>query len=175
MNLADLSDIVEFDGKYIYSFCYKLTKNKHDSDDLYQETFLKAIELCHKIDIGKNPKAYLISIAIRLWKNNRRKYAWRQRIVRMEPLNEEQYNASAINPETTPEDITITRELNLMIQKAADKLSDKYKLPLYMYYTVGLSIDDIAMALKIPSGTVKSRLHRARRSLKNELEVSNYG
>lgn len=80
MNIDDLIELVEQHGKSIYRFCYKLAGNKADADDLYQDTFLKAVELRFKMNPSHNPKAFLISIAVRLYKNHRRKLAWRQRI-----------------------------------------------------------------------------------------------
>lgn len=174
LDTADLSDLVRLYGKSIYGFCYKLAKNKSDTDDLYQETFLKAMELCHKIDKDNNPKGFLISIAVGLWKNKRRKHAWRQRIAPVQEINEDMNNDYMFKVESTPEDIVISNELRVMIQTAADSLNDKLKIPLYMYYTAGMSNEDIAAALKIPLGTVKSRLHKARLALKNTLEVSEY-
>jgi RNA polymerase sigma-70 factor (ECF subfamily) len=58
LDTADLDSLVESHGKAIYGFCYKLIKNKADTDDLYQETFLKAMELCHRIDKNNNPKVF---------------------------------------------------------------------------------------------------------------------
>lgn len=81
MKASDLSDIVEIHGDAIYIFCYFLTKDKAMSDDLYQDTFLKALEICHKIDPDKNPKSFIISIAIRIWKNKYRKLARQQKII----------------------------------------------------------------------------------------------
>lgn len=165
MEVTELSNLIALHGDAIYGFCYKLTKNKADTDDLYQEIFLKAMELCHKIDVNKNPRAFLIGIAIRLWKNKRRKYLWRQKIAPTEEL----YENVSIRSESTPEDIVISNELSIIIHNAVDKLSDKYKIPLYMYYTAEMSIEDIASALKIPQGTVKSRLYNARKALKTIL------
>jgi len=74
----------------------------------------------------------------------------------------------------SPEDVVISNEINTKVQMAVETLSDKFKIPLYMYYTAEMSIADIASALKIPQGTVKSRLHKARETLKDilSLEVS---
>lgn len=115
MDIDELIELVKLHGKSIYGFCCKLTGNKQDTDDLYQETFLKAVELRLKMDATRNPKAFLISIAIRL--------------------------------------------------------HDKLKLPLYMYYTADMTVEEIASALRIPPGTVKSRLHKARKIMRNVLEV----
>ncbi len=60
-------------GRDIYSFCKHLTNNLPEADELYQDTFLKAVELKEKIDYGDNPKSYFLSIALRLWKNKKRK------------------------------------------------------------------------------------------------------
>lgn len=170
MDIADLSDLVRLQGKAIYGFCYMLTKNKSDTDDLYQETFLKAMELCHRIDQDNNPKGFLISIAAGLWKNNRRKYARRRRIAPIEEFHENENNDYIFKDESTPEDVVVSNELRVMIQTAVNKLNYKLKIPLYMYYTAEMSNEDIAAALKIPVGTVKSRLYKARKTLKDSLE-----
>jgi len=166
----DIDSLVMLYGKAVYGFCLRLAKNKDNADDLYQETFLKAMELGTKIDKSNNPKAFLISIAVRLWKNNRRKYARRQRIAPEGELNEEIASSIMCTNTSTPEEIVMLRERCAVIRTAADKLNDKLRIPLYMYYTAEMSVEDIASALRIPQGTVKSRLHKARKNLKNVLE-----
>lgn len=165
----DIDSLLMLYGKDIYGFCLRLAKNKDNADDLYQETFLKALELSNKIDKSKNLKGFLVSIAVGLWKNNRRKYARRQRIAPEAELNEEMGCITCTNT-STPEEIVIFKERCELIRSAADKLNDKLRIPLYMYYTAGMTVEDIASALRIPQGTVKSRLYKARKILKNVLE-----
>ncbi len=174
MDIIELSDLVHLHGKAVYGFCQKLAKTEADTDDLYQETFLTAMQLCNKIDKDQNPKGFLIGISVRLWQNNRRKYARRQKIAPTQELTEGLNSGMQINGEPSPEDIVISNELRCMIQIAAEGLSDKLKIPLYMYYTAGMSTAEIASALNIPPGTVKSRLHKARQALKPILEVNQY-
>lgn len=176
MDVTELSKLVEQYGGTIYGFCHRLTNNKLDTDDLYQETFLKAVERCQKIDSKNNPKGFLISISIGVWKNNRRKYARRNRIAPLEELDENVFNGSiSVNEyysktQFSPEDAAISKELKDAIQSAANSLDIKLKIPFYMYYTAEMSNDDIAAVLKIPKGTVKSRLYKARQELKKILE-----
>src|SRR5690554_562944 len=113
-------------------------ENKEDTDDLYQEVFLKAVELRSKMDASRNPKSYLISIAIRLHKNHCRKLAWRRRIAPTAVLDEAAKKSSSLANEETPEDAVLSLELRTMIQDAAHLLEDKLKLPLYMYYTADM-------------------------------------
>lgn len=168
MTYEELHDVVLQHGKTIYSFCRHLTANPADADDLYQETFLKAAELCHKIDSTQNPKAFLIRIAASLWKNQLRKEKGRQRIIPLSPLESEN---EAVSPEQPPETLLIQQEEAQQLLHCAEGLPAKLRLPLYMYYTAELSLKEIAAILHVPVGTVKSRLWRAKQALKHELEV----
>lgn len=168
MDIEELNDLIERHGKALYGFCLRLTANRADTDDLYQETLLKAIETRKKMDGNRNPKAFLLSVAVGLRKNQRRKFAWRQRIAPTAEYSDE-YNA--LFTDESPEDALLSSERRRQIQEVADRLQDKLKIPLYMYYTAELSIEEIASALRIPSGTVKKRLYQARQAMKKELEV----
>jgi len=166
----DIDSLLMLYGKDVYGFCLRLAENKENADDLYQDTFLKALELTNRIDKSKNPKCFLVSIAVGLWKNKRRKYARRKRIAPEVELNDEIGGSIPCADTPTPEEIVISRERCELIRNEANKLSDRLRIPLYMYYTAGMSVEDIASALKIPQGTVKSRLCKARKILKNVLE-----
>ncbi|MBB6673350.1 RNA polymerase sigma factor [Cohnella nanjingensis] len=171
MEIEELSDLVRLHGKALYGFCYKLAGNKADTDDLYQETFLKAMELRYQMDANRNPKGFLISIAIRLRQNSRRKFAWRRRIAPAAAFDEAADKALWTNGVGAPEHAVLSNELRGTIQAAADSLNEKLKIPLYMHYTAEMSIEEIASALRIPPGTVKSRLHKARNTMKTILEA----
>ncbi|TVX99719.1 RNA polymerase sigma factor [Cohnella terricola] len=170
MEIEELSDLVKRHGKAIYSFCRVLAANRADADDLYQETFLKAVEKREQLDASRNPKGFLLSIAVGLRRNHRRKFAWRQRIAPMDELAaaDDRFDLAG---GATPEETAISRELRDRIRDAADGLGDKLKIPLYLFYTADMSVDEIASALQIPVGTVKSRLHQARRTMKEKLEA----
>ncbi|RKN85440.1 RNA polymerase sigma factor [Paenibacillus ginsengarvi] len=171
MDIEELDDLIKKHGGALYGFCHRLAGNKADTDDLYQETFLKAMELRHRMNSSLNPKAFLLAIAARLRKNSRRKWAWRQRIAPTAELNDASNRASLAASEFSPEEAILSGELRGTIQAAAATLDDKLKVPLYMHYTADLSIDEIAEALGIPPGTVKSRLYKARKAIKSILEA----
>ena len=61
-----------------------------------------------------------------------------------------------------------------MIQKIVADLPEKFRILIHLYYSADLSIQEIAETLKIPEGTVKSRLNKARQLLKKELEEIGY-
>lgn len=176
MTITELEQCIDLYGKDIFSFCRHATGNLQDGEELYQDTFLKAVELMEKVDIDQNPKSFLLSIAIRLWKNKRRKYAWRQRIAGMESLEEkEEYqNIPSSTEDALPERKLLQKEQAQMVHRCIRKLPQKYQIPLYLYYASEFSVNEIAVCLKLPEGTVKSRLHKARKLLKEKLEVAGY-
>ena len=144
-----------------------LTKEKGSADDLYQDTFLEAMKKLAVIRYEDNPKSYLLSVAIRLWRNRVRKLAWRSRIA-------PQVGETALEQEggATPDvsEKAVANEERGMLWKAVDALDDRYRIPLLLYYMEEQSIAELAELLSIPQGTVKSRLHKARQLLEKELE-----
>ncbi len=67
------------------------------------------------------------------------------------------------------EDIVIAQEEIHSIRKAVEDLPDKFKIPIILYYTIEMSVSDIASTLKLPAGTVKSRLFKARKLIEKGL------
>lgn len=157
-------------GKDIYSFCKYLTGNPQEADDLYQDTFLKAVEMKEKIDYEQNSKSYLLSIVLRIWKNKKRKYAWRKRIVDVQSIIDEK--DVDINDPTvlSLEENLVREEIRESVREAVNKLPDKIRIVVLLFYMEDLSSKQVADVMKIPVGTVLSRLHHARRILRKELE-----
>ena len=174
MTTEELEKCIQEYGTDVWKFCRQVTPNRIEAEDLYQETFLKAMEQIDKIDSGRNPRSYLISIALCLWKNKKRKYAWRNRIADMRSYGEEAAWAREIFPEMevgVMENEMITREERRMVRQAVAELKERYQIPVLLYYMESFSIEEISGILSIPRGTVKSRLHKARKLLEKELEV----
>ncbi len=170
MNTAELEKCISLYGRDIYSFCRQLTYSRQDADDLYQDTFLKAVEIVEKLQPDRNPKSYLLSIAVKLWDNKKRKYAWRDRIASMESLTEEKRDLYQ-DAVCSMEDQVIEKEQAVLIREKVGELADRYRIPVYLYYMEELTIPEIARSLGIPEGTVKSRLFKARKILKARLKA----
>lgn len=169
MTIQELEQIIDLYGKSIYSFCIQLTGNKLVAEDLYQEIWLVACKDIEKIKSSDNVKGYLLSIAVKLWKNQRRKYAWRNRIAPEEELFEDTMQEHIDYKEDTL-NLCLEQEKTQMVHKAVEGLSEKYKIIVLMFYMEEMSIKDISKAMHIPEGTVKSRLNTARKYLEKELE-----
>ena len=173
MTRQEFIDLLEREGAGVYSFCRMLAGSKEEADELYQETMLMATERLSRIDSSKNPKSYLISLGIGIYKNNRKKAARRQRIAPVGELTEE-LNSVLKDEGETPEEAYLRHEMEEVIRIETKRLPEHLQLPVYLYYTAELSVEEIGKIMHIPKGTVKSRLHKARMLLKKKLEDYGY-
>lgn len=123
--------------------------------------------------IERNPKSFLMSVAINLYRNYKRKLSIRQRIIGIGIELEEEITEVPSMEQLTEEKV-VAKEACQMVRQAVEKLPDKYKIPILLFYMEDLAIADISEILKLPEGTIKSRIHRAKKILKQKLEESHY-
>lgn len=175
MKQEEFSLLLEKENRSIYSFCLYLSGSRQIAEDLYQECCLYALERLESIDPERNPKSYLLSLATHIWQNEWRKKARRQRILPQVSLEEARENGQigvslhGQAEELTPDEILINRESKIRLFRAVDDLVDLYRIPILLYYTGGLTYQEIAETLAIPLGTVKRRLHQAKKMLRVSL------
>jgi len=169
MKQSEIEKCIAKYGKDLYSFCCYLTYSKMEADDLYQDTFVKVIEL-GKIDMSNNPKSYLLSIAIRLWKNRKRKLERKRHVLASDTMEELEQEGRLQTWEQSPEREMIQKEQKKKVQYAVRQLPDKLQIVALLYYMEDRKVAEIADILHVPQGTVKSRLHKARKILREELE-----
>lgn len=173
MGVSDIEKLIDLYGDIIYGFCRRLAINKSDTDDLYQQTFLRAVEVRDVIDIDNNPKGFLISLAVSIWKNDIRKKARHQRIAPIINIEDNTWSNIPTNS-ISIEDMVVSNELIDQVNIIVSNLDDRFRIPIIMYYNTDMSLAEISTSLKIPQGTIKSRLHKARLIIKKELEVKGY-
>ena len=164
MNKAEIERLIDKYGRDIYSFCLYLTKSKQDADDLYQDSFLYVIEKKKSFEKESESKNYILSVAVRLWKDKKRKYAWiiEEKYIPLQMVKDEQCS------ESEAENAVLNSEQNMMIQKCVANLPEKMRVVVLLYYMENIQISEIAEVLHIPTGTVKSRLHKAKSILSKE-------
>lgn len=170
MSQEELENIIYAYGKDLYSFCCALTHNRHEAEDLYQDTFLKLYEIKEGLHIEKNPKSFIMSVSINLYRNYKRKHSLRQKILGSPIPMEENICDIPSKDLMTEEQIVIQEEFR-MLRSELDKLPDKYKIPILLFYMEELSLIEISQIMKLPNGTVKTRIHRAKQILKQKLEA----
>ena len=145
MTVFELEQCIEEYGTEVYSFCLHLTGVREWADELYQDTFLTAMEKITQLhnDVEANPKSYLLSIAIRLWKNKKRKAAWRKRIA-----PEQSMDVPGVEMLTSEAELTDSIEAEMLraeerrqVQRAVDALQEKYRVVVLLYYMEELPVE----------------------------------
>lgn len=151
----------------LFAFAMRLTRNKEDAKDLIQETVCKAYRNRERFRMGTNFKAWMTTIMHNTFINFYRKRKTRKKVEA--PIEDFAYALESRSLREGADSKVKTQELFSMLEQ----LSDTYRIPFVMHYK-GYQYDEIASHLSIPIGTVKSRIHSARRNLKNILK-SHYG
>jgi RNA polymerase sigma-70 factor (ECF subfamily) len=168
--LSETQLVDEYSGA-VYKLCRSLTNTKYDADDLFQDTFLSVFSQMAKIESAENPQSFILGTAAYLWKSKRRKYARRNRLAPETEINEA---LDFISGSANTEDALIASDERRVVGNLVNTLPDHLKIPIVLYYTNELSIANIAATLNLPAGTVKSRLHKARKIIEKGL-VLEYG
>lgn len=174
MRQEELEQYIREYGRDLYSFCRSVTRNLEEAQDLYQDTFLKLYEIGDRLVTLNNPKSYLMGIAVNLYRNEKRKLSARRRIVGVWQSVEEMDTDIPEDARLLEEEV-IAREECRIVRSAVQSLADKYRLPVLLFYMEELSLSEIASVLRLPEGTVKSRLYRAKRILQRKLTHNQEG
>lgn len=173
MKAWELEKCIDEFGTDIYRFCMKLCMDKANAEDLYQQTFLNALESYIELDWEQNPKALFFSFAYNLWKSEQRKNTRRSNLVPCVNLDNE--NENLISSEENIEENIFRQELIAETKQIIEKLPEKIRIPLTLHYLFEQPVDEIAKEIKKPPGTVKSRLFKGRSLIKKRLEELGYG
>ena len=149
--------LVERYGDKVFTYFLKLIGDKEEAEDLTSEVFLKAFK---KIGSFKDGKDFL---------------PWLLRIARNEGINYMSRNKKLTNLNLDASSINAEFERDLVLYEALLSIPSKDRDIILLFYTENLSYKEISEVLGIPVSLVKVRLHRAKKKLKEALEVRNEG
>ena len=148
-------------GKRLYGLCLTLCANSHDAEDLYQDTWLKVLNNLPQYDTTKEFEPWLTTICVNTYRDMLRRFI-RNPVFNLFANNDEK--TAALNNAAAPE-----KEDYSDLHAAIDKLPEKLRITVILFYFRDMDIASVAQILGIPPGTVKSRLNKARKLLKEVL------
>ena len=164
MSNVDFNEMLVTNADFLKPFAITLTRDNEAAQDLFQETMFRALANKDKYNVGTNIKAWLYTIMRNIFINNYRRRAKQNTIFDSTPneflLN---YNQATI---------ANTAESNLKIKDitaAIHGLPEIFRNPFLLYFD-GYKYHEIADMLHEPLGTIKSRIHFARKLLKAQIE-----
>jgi RNA polymerase sigma-70 factor (ECF subfamily) len=136
-------------------------RNREDAEDVAQEAFLRAFRNFHRLRERERFRAWLARITWRLAIDRWRSAGRRER-----------RELAAEDPATSPtvESLAASRELRRHLDRAVDELPEKLRIVVILAAIQEHSLEEVASLMELPVGTVKSRLHMAKKELAEKLQ-----
>jgi RNA polymerase sigma-70 factor, ECF subfamily len=166
-HLADprptFDEVAEQYGAKIYTFAYRLTGDADDAADLAQDVFVRVYRNLHRYQPGTFD-GWIYRITKNLFLDSVR----RRGHFRMEPLPETDWRSPA-SEEPGPADVVERRTLEARLERGLTQLPEEFRLAVVLCDVQGLTYEDIVQVTGWPLGTVRSRIHRGRKQLRDFL------
>lgn len=155
----------------LYTFAYHLVYNEDDANDLVQEAYMKAYRFIHRYQEGTNPKAWLFRILKNAFINQYRKKSRQPNKVDLEDFitYHDSEEGSAYTGYSDLRQDMFDAMMGDEVTMAINKLQPDFKIVILLCDIEGFTYEEISKIANIPIGTVRSRLHRARNMLKEQL------
>jgi len=158
----------------IYAVLFRLTQDAEEAADLTQETFLSALKAIKNFRGEADLKTWLVRIAIN---ESRNRFRWWKRRQREKTVsldapvgeNETPFSENVLSNFASPEETVLQRERENRLTKALSNLPEIFREAVVLCDIEGLSYEEIASALEVNIGTVKSRIARGREELRRKL------
>ena len=164
MSTFEFNEMLVINAEFLKPFAITLTRDSEAAKDLFQETLYRALANKDKYNVGTNIKAWLYTIMRNIFINDYRKKA-KQSVVLDNSPNDfliDQTRTKVLNDGVT--------NLNLSeVKQLIYDLPELFRTPFNLYFE-GYKYNEISEALNEPLGTIKSRIHFARKILKQKIQ-----
>jgi RNA polymerase sigma factor (sigma-70 family) len=164
MSSIEFNQLLVNNAEFLKPFAITLTRDSEAAQDLYQETLYRALANKDKYNVGTNIKAWLYTIMRNIFINNYRRKAKQNTVFDSTP-NDFLLNQGQAVITNTAESVLKLKD----IQKAIHHLPEIFRNPFLLYFD-GYKYHEIAAMLNEPLGTIKSRIHFARKLLKAQIQ-----
>jgi RNA polymerase sigma factor (sigma-70 family) len=164
MSIAEFDRMLVTHSDFLKPFAISLTKDLDSARDLLQETMYRALANKEKYSVGTNIKAWLYTILRNTFINDYRRKVKRNKVLLQAPANG--LPDAGISMFTADGNMELKEIWRMVLE-----LPDIFRNPFILYFE-GYKYHEIAEMLNEPLGTIKSRIHFARKLLKNQIERS---
>lgn len=165
--------LVERYHKQAYNIAYRMAGNHADAEDLVQDAFIRAFRFFgqYRRELPFDSWLYKIMSNVFIDKLRRKPKAAIRSLDQPIATSEGEVQFDVADTACGPEDTVLSREMDSRIQAALDTLPEVFRLTVIYADIEGLSYEEIAEVTNTNIGTVRSRLHRGRRLLRNKLKA----
>lgn len=171
-DIGAFNDLVQHYEKRVFNFAYRMAGNYDDANDVAQEAFIRVFNSINTFRGDANFSTWLYRIVTNVYLDERKKQKSHLHTSLEDYIELEENTVTRQIEDTkpTPDCMVEMGERDDMLKCAIQDLPDYQRVMVVLYHTQGKSYEEIAQVMKLPIGTVKSRLNRARLALKEKLE-----
>lgn len=164
MTAIDFDNLVVLHGDFLKPYASSLTHDNEDAKDLFQETMVRALLNREKYQAGTNLKAWLYTIMRNVFINSYRRNKKFRKADNSTPTEVYMHDVNMVSKNEGWANVCINE-----IKSAIDTLPSTFRTSFELHYT-GYKYQEIADILQEPIGTIKSRIHFARKALVSKLD-----
>ncbi len=168
-DLSAFEPLVEKYRQRVWRLAYQILRDREEAWDVAQEAFVRAYQSLPGFRGQSAFYTWMFRIVVNLATDRRRQRGARARAMGGEPVPEEEWERSVPDPTADPAGLAARAEQREKIRRALDSLPLNYRTIIMLSDVEGLTYREIAQVLRIPMGTVMSRLHNARKRLRGVL------
>ncbi len=166
----DFTRLVKPHYERLYALAWRLSGGPGEAEDLFQELMVKALSGMDRLATVDDPGPWLARMLYNLFVDQHRRFARRRLFI----VDEGRLNADGLAGfpgDSNPERDSRDRELARILEDALATLGEEHRIVLLLHDADGYTIKEIQELTGTPSGTIKSRLHRARLRMRETLEA----
>lgn len=170
---AEFEALLEPYRRQLYNSALNLTRHQDDAEDLTQDVLVRAYTSFHQFQRGTNFKAWLFRILTNTYINEYRRRRRAPTLVALEEVSFEaelELSQEQADPSTLPERAVLSQVYDEEVETALQELPEEFRTVVLLSDVQEFSYQEISRMLKVPMGTVRSRLFRGRRQLRAKLE-----
>lgn len=157
--------------RQVLSLVWRMVSNREEAQDLAQEAFIRAFRSLHTFDISRSFPAWLFRITTNLCVDfYRRKKLDTVPLVQSAGQDHEERILEVESPDRGPDEEYAGKSRAERLEKMVRALPAPYRIVILLRHQSDMAYEEIAEALNLPIGTVKARLHRAHKMLREKLE-----
>jgi len=161
----EIKRLMDIYGNDVLRIAYLYLKDRYLAEDAYQEVFIKVYKNFNKFRGDCSEKTWIMSITMNTCKDMLR-ISWFKKVLMFKDVEDD----LSLKTYENVDDSIIIKVQHEELLKEIMNLPSKYKELLILYYYEEFSTVDISRILKIPEGTIRSRLFRAREMLKSNID-----
>lgn len=150
----------------LFRFCYHLSLEKQEAEDLFQEVWVRVLRKLEKYDPERPFKAWLFQVTLNIHKDRYRKWKKLRERLTLAWADESSRFKETRDAAPLTEDFLMKKEEVLYLERCLRTLPKRYLAPLILFYYEEFSYESIGEVLDVPLGTVKSRLNQGKKLLK---------